>query len=87
MGSMAVIPPKGHAPTMKRCKGKNNMEESVREAIDSFINGTDALYTTVQVYPGTLVDPPEYMDYCILCLAPEREHRPCCLLYPLFMAI
>jgi hypothetical protein len=60
------------------------MDQSIRDAIYYFLD-TDALYTSVEVYAGTHVDPPEYVDYCKLCDAQEREHEPSCLLYPLWV--
>jgi hypothetical protein len=71
---------KAHVIALSDCK-------SVREAIEKFIIDTDDLYTSVEVFPETLIDPPEYMDYCKLCNAQEREHNPTCLLYPLWVAI
>jgi hypothetical protein len=62
------------------------LDEEVKKAIENFIVETDELYFSRLIRAGTLVDPPEYMDYCKLCLAPEREHRPVCLLYPLWVA-
>ena len=62
-------------------------DPEVRKAIEHFISETDVLYDSVLISAGTLIDPPEYMEYCKICLASEREHRPVCLLYPLWMAI
>ncbi|MCH8195183.1 MAG: hypothetical protein IIB12_03845 [Chloroflexi bacterium] len=58
----------------------------VMKVIDALL-GQDALYTTIQVFTATPLDPPEYMDYCKLCGASEREHATTCLFYPLWMVI
>jgi len=63
------------------------MDQELQSAIESFLLHTDALYYTVEVYPATLITPPEYMDYCKECNAQEREHDPTCLFYPLWVAI
>jgi hypothetical protein len=63
------------------------MDQAIQHAIETFLLETNALYDTVEVHPGTLIDPPEYMDYCKLCGGSEREHKPECLFYPLFMAM
>jgi len=63
------------------------LDESLRRAIESFIIDTNDLYFTKEVYPETLVDPAEYMDYCKVCGKAEREHEPLCLFYPLWMAM
>jgi hypothetical protein len=63
------------------------MDQDIRNAIYKFVVETDDLYTSVEVYAETLVDPPAYVDYCKLCEAQEREHEPSCLFYPLWMAI
>lgn len=63
------------------------LDEQARRVIRSFIVDTDALYHSVQTHAGNIIDPPEYMDYCKICGAQEREHLPGCILYSLFMAM
>ena len=62
------------------------LDSEMQSAIEAFL-AADVLYDTVEVCAGTLIDPPEYADYCKLCNAQEREHNSGCLFYPLFMAL
>ena len=59
------------------------MDKAIKEAVLKLLDD-EALYETVLRFPSTLIDPPEYMDYCKLCAAPEREHEPTCLFFPLW---
>ena len=63
------------------------LPKEVCQAIQDFIIDEDRLYENRETLPGTLTDPAEDMDFCIICDAQEREHTKECLLYPLWMAI
>lgn len=53
------------------------MKDALREALDAFTE-SENLYDHRLINAASFVDPPEYLECCVFCGTPDREHATTC---------